>query len=186
MLKFTQTSRISIITMLPLLVFVLNSGFLCNKDDNDTTRGNYSFEYTIGGQRYSWSGGLPSGSSTIVCAYNPATPSIGAMPQITFGGDVRVSPYNISFVEIPSSNTGSFTFNESTLINSNRGFMLTSASVSTTNPEVYFGNPVTLNINSISQQQFGVVSGSFSGTVENSVSGVKKSINGTFRAYRTL
>jgi len=184
MLKFTQTSRISIITMLPLLVFVLNSGFLCNKDDNDTTRGNYSFEYTIGGQRYSWSGGLPSGSSTIVCAYTPATPSIGAMPQIILGGDVRVSPYNILIGGIPSSNTGSFTFNGPTLINPNRAFVLSFASVSTTNPEVYYGNPVTLNINSISQQQFGVVSGSFSGTVQNPVSGVKKSINGTFRAYR--
>jgi hypothetical protein len=165
------------------IYFVTNSSFLCNKDSTQLANVSYLFEYTLGGQKYNWSGGLPSlNNQGVACAYTPSMPQIaGDKPGIIFGGDVRISPFNIA-ISIPISGTGTFTCNNSTTVSQKASFGLVSASL--TNPETYIGDPVTVTINSISQQQFGVVSGSFSGTVINPVTQVKKSINGSFKAWR--
>lgn len=175
--------RKSLFKYLCLLFIITNSSFKCNKEDTQMPQSNYSFEYTFDGKTYKWSGEIPIGNTSfLICTYGAYDPQLRKNPVLEIGLDTRISPYNFLIIFPEKSNTGTFQFTEKKVSNSQPSFSVFTYGLS---PEYFYGETVTVTLNTISKEPLGIVSGSFSGTVVDITSPqVRKSISGNFRAWR--
>lgn len=144
-----------------LCATVLLFGACKNNDDSNnsgTNTGKYSFEYTIDGDKYQWSGGIP-GPTQGQCTYTITDDKASLGMTRDAPGNPNYNP--IVLVVVPTG-TGTFKLNQTTADNSSHGF---SISLGQTESVIHGqGTEITFTINEISGEQFGTVTGTFSGT----------------------
>lgn len=153
----------------------------CSKDkkkgDNLTFNQTYFFEMTIDGKLYKWTGGAPGVTETGQCTYYDT--GVEAAISMALGPASSIRPLIVG-VLFPSG-TGKFTLNPSS---GEQGFACIIDGV-TGYSSLDRGGNVVLEINAISKEYYGPVSGSVNGTLgEELPDGTYKihTISGTFTA----
>ncbi len=150
------------IIQLTLVTFVLTLFMSCNKSNtqpanNSSSTATYSFEYTIDGVKYTWSGGIPTGNGNSSLATNNGSSVVwvgvrdvpnGAkwFPQITALFPAKVGTY---IMDMNSSNTLNLNvlFSQTKMVNS-----------------LYDGN-VTFNVTACPTGLYSHITGNFSGKI---------------------
>jgi hypothetical protein len=134
----------------------------------------------INGQTYSWQGSYPDDMSG-----GSATAATSPIVQANIVGVLNASPQKMLTIALPVYGTGTFVLNQSNYANNN-AFAFSENG----NQNIYsnaYGGSVTVNVTSFPAAVYGVISGTFSGTIGKSpaLGGGTTTISGSFDVLRS-